>query len=140
MLPIIIHAAENFCQHQLQLPHKLSEEDSKKRTFFAYIDIESQNNETYRVYIGCDEPLIQTITETFVGEDSSDDQTLIDMLLETTNMIVGSAKVLASEIYETSMNIMTPFYVPEFSILENLDEKKFLAVDNGKMMIALQRL
>lgn len=140
MLPIIIHAAENFCQHQLQLPYEQSDEDSKKRTFLAYIDIESQSNETYRVFIGCDETLIQTITETFLGEDSSDDQTLIDMLLETTNMIVGSAKVLAAEIYETSMTIMTPFYMSEISPVENPNEKKFLTVDNGKMMIAMQRL
>lgn len=140
MLPIIIHAAENFCQHQLQLPYEQSDEDSKKRTFLAYIDIESQSNETYRVFIGCDETLIQTITETFLGEDSSDDQTLIDMLLETTNMIVGSAKVLAAEIYETSMTIMTPFYMSEISPMENPNEKKFLTVDNGKMMIAMQRL
>lgn len=140
MLPIIIHAAENFCQHQLQLPYEQSDEDSKKRTFLAYIDIESQSNETYRVFIGCDETLMQTITETFLGEDSSDDQTLIDMLLETTNMIVGSAKVLAAEIYETSMTIMTPFYMSEISPMENPNEKKFLTVDNGKMMIAMQRL
>lgn len=140
MLPIIIHAAENFCQHQLQLPYEQSEENSKKRTFLAYIDVESQNKETFRVYIGCDEPLIQTITETFLGEDASDDQTLIDMLLETTNMIVGSAKVLAAEIYETSMNIMTPYYLSELTLPENSNEKKFLTVDNGKMMIALQRL
>lgn len=140
MLPIIIHAAENFCQHQLQLSHEPSKEESKKRTLFAYIDIESLNGEAYRVYIGCDKPLIQMITETFLGEDESDDQTLIDMLLETTNMIVGSAKVLASEMYETSMNIMTPFYLPEYSLEEILDEKKFLNIDNGKMMIALQRL
>lgn len=140
MLPIIIHAAENFCQHQLQLSHEPSKEESKKRTLFAYIDIESLNGEAYRVYIGCDKPLIQMITETFLGENESDDQTLIDMLLETTNMIVGSAKVLASEMYETSMNIMTPFYLPEYSLEEILDEKKFLNIDNGKMMIALQRL
>lgn len=140
MLAIIIHAAENFCLHQLQLHYEQSDEDSKKRTFLAYIDIASQNNETYRVFIGCDEPLIQTITERFLGEDANDDQTLIDMLLETTNMIVGSAKVLAAEIYETSMSIMTPFYLRESSPIENSNEKKFLTVDNGKMMIALQRL
>lgn len=140
MLSIIVHAAENFCLHQLQLPYEQSDVDSKKRTFLAYIDIESHNNEIYRVYIGCDEPLIQAITETFLGEDSSDDQTLIDMLLETTNMIVGSAKVLANEIYETSMSIMTPFYLSECSPMENSNEKKFLTVDNGKMMIAMQRL
>lgn len=140
MLPIIIHTAESFCKHQLQLPYEQSDEDSKKRTFLAYIDIESQNNKMYRVFIGCDEPLIQTITKTFLGEDSCDELTLIDMLLETTNMIVGSAKVLAAELYETSMTIMTPFYMGEFSPIENPNEKKFLTIDNGKMMIAMQRL
>lgn len=140
MLPIIVQAAENFFIHQLRLPYHRINDTSKKRTFLAYIDIEAKDGTFQRVYIGCDHVLIQTIAETFLGEDESDEQTLINMLLETTNMIVGSAKVLAEESYNTSMNIMTPFFVCDKTNEGNPEEIQHLSVENGEMMIALKRL
>ena len=139
MLAIIVHAAENFCLHQLRLPYERITDFPQKRTLLAYIDVESHDKSLHRVYIGCDEALIQTIAETFLGEDESDDQTLIDMLLETTNMIVGSAKVLAEESYKTSMSIMTPFISDDVGNT-NLDEIQLLSVDSGAMTIAVKRL
>jgi hypothetical protein len=140
MLAIIVHAAENFCIHQLRLPYHRINDSSKKRTFLAYIDIEAKDGTFQRVYIGCDHSLIQTIAETFLGEDESDEQTLIDMLLETTNMIVGSAKVLAEESYQTSMNIMTPFFVSDENSEGDPEEIQSLSIETGEMMIALKRL
>jgi len=139
MLAIIVHAAENFCLHQLRLPFERISDFPQKRTLLAYIDVESHDKSLHRVYIGCDETLIQTIAETFLGEDESDDQTLIDMLLETTNMIVGSAKGLAEESYKTSMSIMTPFLSDDVGNT-NLDEIQLLSVDSGAMTIAVKRL
>ncbi len=66
MLAIIVHAAENFCLHQLRLPYQRISDTSKKRTFLAYIDIEANDGTLQRVYIGCDHELIQTIAETFL--------------------------------------------------------------------------
>lgn len=140
MLPIIIQAAENFCYHQLRLPYERIADTPQKRTLLAYIDIETLDGSLHRAYIGCDPILIQTISEAFLGEEESDEQTLIDMLLETTNMIVGSAKVLAEASYETSMSIMTPFFVSNDMGEEALEEIQHLSVENGKMMIALKRL
>lgn len=140
MLPIIVQAAENFCLHQLRLPYHRISDLSQKRTFLAYIDIEAHDGTSQRVYIGCDRALIQTIAETFLGEDESDDQTLIDMLLETTNMIVGSAKVLAEESHKISMSIMTPFFVSDETSKSDLEEIQNLSVETGEMMIALKRL
>lgn len=139
MLPIIIEAAANFCQHQIRLPYQIIESDPQKRTLIAYIDIESSDG-THRAYIGCDTTLIQMITEIFLGEDTSDEQTLVDMLLETTNMIVGSAKVLAEESYELSMKIATPFFLSEELSQVQPDALQCIGIDNGEMMIALKRL
>lgn len=95
----------------------------------------------HRAYVGCDEHLIQTITNIFLGEESSDEETLVDMLLETTNMIVGNAKVLAGELHQTPMSISTPFIVPQDEITDlQMDEKQNIGVDGGEMMIGLQRL
>lgn len=140
MLPIIVQAAENFCLHQLCLPFERTASFSQKRTLLAYIDIKAVDGSIHRAFIGCDTILMQAIAETFLGEDESDEQTLIDMLLETTNMIVGSAKVLAEESYETSMSIMTPFFMPTTISAGDLEEVQHLSVENGEMTIALQRL
>ncbi|MBV5320695.1 MAG: chemotaxis protein CheX [Sulfuricurvum sp.] len=141
MLPIIIEAATNFCLHQIRLPFDFIDGSDKKRTLLAYIDIETTNDGLHRAYIGCDDRLIQMITEIFLGEEDSDEQTLVDMLLETTNMIVGSAKVLAGELYETTITIATPFILPEEeSTTLHMDEIKCISVNGGEMTIGLQRL
>lgn len=140
MLPIILQAAENFCIHQLRLSCQPITDAPQKRTLLAYIDVEAGDGTSHRIFVGCDSVLIQMITEMFLGEDESDEQTLIDMLLETTNMIVGSAKVLAEESYEQSMTIATPFFVSEEVSQNRLDEMQRLGIENGEMMIALQRL
>jgi hypothetical protein len=138
MLSIIVHAAENFCLHQLRLPFEKISNLTQKRTLLAYIDVEIDDKSLHRVYIGCDDILIQTIAEIFLGENQSDEQTLIDMLLETTNMIVGSAKVLAEESYKVSMNIMTPFFVLNNDATP--EDQQHLSIENGTMTIALKRL
>jgi hypothetical protein len=141
MLPILVEAATNFCIHQIRLPYHLSPSSLKKRTLLAYIDIETAEGEIHRAFIGCDETLIQTITSIFLGEENSDEETLVDMLLETTNMIVGNAKVLAGELYQTAIRISTPLIVSQEEI-EHLciDEQQRIGVDGGEMMIGLQRL
>lgn len=137
MLPIIIEAALNFCKHQLQLPFGPLVECIEKRTKIAYIDVEHLGKERYRIFIGCDDLLIQTIAEIFLGETQSDSETLRDMLLETANMIVGSAKVLAQEIYNEGLSITTPSIYNDYAVFE---EEHYLTIQNGTMFIGLQRL
>lgn len=138
MFPIIVEAAANFCLHQIRLPYTLASCPPQKRTLFAYIDVETGGS-AYRAYIGCDPSLLQTIAEIFLGEESSDTETLADMLMETTNMIVGSAKVLA-EAYQTSMTIATPFIVSNETAMGQPDAIQCIDVNNGEMTIALKRL
>lgn len=140
MLPIILKAAENFCFHQIRLPYQFIPSANNMRTLLAYIDIEAEDGALHRAFIGCDPHMIQMIVEIFLGEEKSDEQTLIDMLLETTNMIVGSAKVLASEAYNTSMKIATPFFISEQDIETDADNIRFIGIENGQMMIAIKRL
>lgn len=138
MFPIIVEAAANFCLHQIRLPYALASEQPQKRTLFAYIDIEADGS-AQRAYIGCDASLIQTIAEIFLGEEESDEETLRDMLLETTNMIVGSAKVLAQG-YDAAMTIATPFFVSEEAPLDGSEAVQCIDVNGGEMTIALKRL
>jgi len=108
MLDTIKKAAENFCIHQIREPHKIKDGSTNKRTLIAYIDIDTQDNKRYRVYIASDEAFVQKVSQLFLEEEQSDEETLQDMLLETLNLIVGSAKVIAQETTQTPFVIQTP--------------------------------
>ncbi len=140
MLSLILEAAEKFCIHQIRSAHDTKECIPKKRTLIAYLDIEAQSGEKYRTYIGCDETLLQCITEIFLGEEISDMETLRDMLLETTNMIVGSAKVLAVESSYHPFTISTPHYFTDDTSTVAFDACKTLCVSGGEMLIAFKEL
>lgn len=140
MLDTIVKAAENFCIHQIRSPHDVAEQISNLRTLIAYIDTTSDTSVQHRVYIACDEPLMQQIAEIFLGEDESDEATLIDMALETTNMIVGSAKVLASEEADLHFNISTPNFVKIDTFDVEYDTHKTILVNDQTMVIAIKEL
>lgn len=140
MLPTILQAAENFCIHQIRLPHTITKMSDKKRTLIAYLDIETKNGMKHRAYLGCDNVLIQHIAEIFLGEDSSDEETLMDMLLETTNMIIGSAKVLAEGSDVNAFTISTPHFLKEDYFTMPYDGIHTFQVANGEMVIAIKAL
>lgn len=140
MLSYIIKAAENFCIHQIRLPHRIEPLSQKKRTLIAYLDIEESTGEKHRAYIGCDDVLLQCITEIFLGEETSDQETLRDMLLETTNMIVGSAKVLCEESSSHPFTISTPHFHSNDYFTTDTQEGHTFHVADGEMLIALKAL
>ncbi len=140
MLPTILQAAENFCIHQIRLPHTIDTSSEKKRTLIAYLDIETQNGDKHRAYLGCDILLIQHIAEMFLGEDNSDEETLMDMLLETTNMIIGSAKVLAEASNTNPFSISTPHFLKEDYFAMPSDGKHTIQIADGEMIIAIKAL
>lgn len=140
MLPIFAKAAENFCIHQIRSPYLFQEEPPKTRTLIAYIDISSDSGSQYRAYLGCDIPMIQSIAEIFLGEDESDDETLKDMLLETANMIIGSAKVLAAEAKDTSFTIGTPYMHDAEQFDADLGTFASILVGEGCLSVSLKEI
>ena len=95
MIHYIEMAAENFSNHQLQSSFKKIEHLPKVRTFIAYIDVVSKNGKTSRIYLAYEKKLLQEIAELFLDEVIDDKETLRDFALETANMVIGSAKVIA---------------------------------------------
>jgi hypothetical protein len=140
MLPTILQAAENFCIHQIILPYTTDCDSEKKRTLIAYLDIETQNGDKHRTYLACDKVLIQYVTEIFLGEEDSDEETLKDMLLETTNMIIGSAKVIAEAANSNMFSISTPHFLSEDYFTMPCDGTHTIQIANGEMMIAIKAL
>ena len=78
------------------------------RTVIASIDVKMDDGDMKTVYLGFNEGLIKEIVSVYLGEDQIDEQTMEDMALESTNMIVGSAKVLAEEADKDHFMITTP--------------------------------
>jgi hypothetical protein len=140
MLKTIIQASENFCIHQIREAHIVNDGINEKRTFIAYIDINTQDGKKHRVYIASDTSFMQRVSKLFLEEDESDEETLIDMTLETTNLIVGSAKVIAEEADENTYNINTPHFekIDKFDFA--YDEAKIIKIQNDEMIIAIKEL
>ena len=140
MFKTIIKAAENFCVHQIRLPHEVNDGDTNKRMFIAYIDLNASNGEKHRVYLASDLNFTQRISKVFLEEEESDEETLTDMLLETANMIVGSAKVIAEEANENPYIIETPHYVKLDVFDFEYDQAKVVKIEGDEMIIAIKEL
>lgn len=135
----ILQAAQNFCAHQLNSSSDKQETLPKMRTLIAYLNIETQNGEKFYTYIGCDISLLQAITEIFLGKETSEMEILNDMLLETTNMIIGSAKVLASQTDTSHFTISTPHLCDDNYDTISPDYFATLLILGGEMSIAIKR-
>ena len=140
MLKTIIEASENFCIHQIREPHEVNDGEIKKRTLIAYIDIDAKDGLKHRVYIASDENFMQRVSKLFLEEDESDEETLIDMTLETANLIIGSAKVIAEEADVNPYTINTPHF-EKLDIFDfEYDQAKIIRVQNDELMIAIKEL
>lgn len=96
MLKTIIKAATSFCEHQLGASCVLKENPCTQPLFISDIDLSDNNTKVY-VSIGINQSMLQAINMIFLDEPSSPKEELVKMLLEVTNMIVGSAKVLIQD-------------------------------------------
>ncbi len=140
MIQSLIEASQNFCIHQIRLPYEVHDEISQMRTLIAYIDIETLDKVNYRVYIGASHSFAQRISTLYLEEDESDEETLIDMILETTNQIVGSAKVIAEEKNENPFIINTPHFEKIDTFDFEYDHAKVIKIENDEMIIAIKEL
>lgn len=140
MLKTILKASENFCMHQIRLDYTINTNISKKRTLIAYIDIDTQAGQKHRVYIAANESFMQRVSKLFLEEDVSDEETLIDMTLETTNLIVGSAKVIAEEENVNPYIIGIPHFVKIDIFDFEYDDAKVINIENDAIIIAIKEL
>ncbi len=140
MLGTIIQASENFCIHQIRVPHLISDEIPKSRTLIAYIDIDTHDDKKHRVYIAADVNFMQRVSKLFLEEDESDEETLIDMALETTNLIVGSAKVIAEEAKVNTYTINTPHFEKLDTFDFDFDQARLIKVENDELIIAIKEI
>ena len=93
MIETIIKAAISFCEHQLAKTCTQDKGQCLQPLFIADIDILDANSKA-QISIGITQSMLQNINMIFLDEADSSKEELTNMLLEVTNMIVGSAKVL----------------------------------------------
>jgi hypothetical protein len=139
MLNTMVEAAKNFCIHQIGEDCEISNATVKNRTYIAYIDLSTEDGKKYRAYIALEDGFVQKITSLFLEEDNSNEETLKDMTLETTNLIVGSAKVIAEERHKL-FNIDTPHFQKVDIFDYEYDEIKILSMNNYNIILAIKEL
>jgi len=140
MLETIKQAAENFCTHQIQETCKVDDGTTRKETLIAYIDVTTNGANSYRVYMASDKAFMQKVAKLFLEEDESDNETLKDMTLETANLIIGSAKVLAEDDTENAFTIATPKF-EKFGLFDfPVDKAKTLKVGDAELTLAIKEL
>ena len=82
---------------------------------------------------------MQRVSKVFLEEDESDEETLIDMTLETANLIIGSAKVLAQGV-DASYTIATPCFEKVAVFDFEFDEAKTIKIDSDEMVVAIKEI
>ena len=140
MLGTIEEASKNFCIHQIREEFEVNDGISKKRTLIAYIDIDREDAAKFRVYIASDEEFMQRVSKLFLEEDESDEETLIDMTLETANLIIGSAKVIAEEKNSDTYTINTPHFEKIAPFDFPFDAAKTISLNGDELTIAIKEL
>ena len=139
MLNSLKEAAENFCIHQIGASCEIKDVSAHKKTLIAYIDIEFQDARKYRVYFASDNDFMQKVSLIFLEEEKSSETTLKEMTLETANLIIGNAKVIAQEVgvYYT---IGTPHFEKAGMFDFDYDEFEVIHADNTELIIAIKEL
>ena len=140
MLETIQEASQNFCRHQIRLDYEIEDRVSNRRTLIAYIDIDTFDAKKHRVYIASDEKFMQRVSKLFLEEEESDEETLIDMTLETANLIIGSAKVIAEGSNSNTYTINTPHFEKIGLFDYPYDQAKTIQVENDELTIAIKEL
>ena len=140
MLKTIIEASQNFCIHQIRETPIINDDIITTKVLIAYIDISTLDGQVHRVYIASSIEFMQRISKLFLEEDESDEETLIDMTLETANLLIGSAKVIAEEANDNPYTIATPHF-EKYDVFDfDFDQIKLLTVCKDTLLIAIKEL
>ena len=139
MLESIIEATKNFCIHQLQLEPSLEEcLEIPKEVITTSIEVDTQTDETLTIYLFAQKDFIQSIANALLFEEESDEETLVDMALESTNLIVGNAKVVASQ-NGLHFTIKTPKLSTDIPSIEQLTSLQKIRCNTTSLIVALKK-
>jgi len=139
MFNTILQATQNFIQHQIREEFVLSTQTMNEQNIITYIDINTKDT-LYRVYAIYNSEFAQKISFVFLEEEESDEETLQDMALESTNLIVGSAKVLAQDNDSIAFEIQTPHLQNDDTPLSNVQHTQTISIEDAQITLTLEEL
>lgn len=139
MLLTIKRSAIEFCLQQLQQVCESKQDKYLNKQFISSIDIQTFDSK-HTIYIGINQELLQDIYCLFFEDDQhSSHEDLIDMSLETINMIVGHAKTLVQEIQAIkNFTIGTPKFINYAVFNDSCKQQIYLGNQNKYLTIAIK--
>ena len=73
---------------------------------------------------------IQLVCMAMLGEEAEDNETIVDLIGETTNLIAGSAKTLATQAFDIGL----PFYLGKVNKQPENGTYRAFSIDNKVML------
>jgi len=101
-MDVLSQATHNFIQHQLRLTSTEVDISQMSDLFHSDIDLISED-QTQQANFYYTNDFIQLICMAMLGEEAEDDETITDLVGETTNQIAGSAKILATQSFDIGL-------------------------------------
>ncbi len=135
-----ISATENFFLHTLQMQAKVEARDSAEEIYTTLITLCSEDVE-YHFFLCMHESMLQKMAAELLFEDNPDQDTMIDLLNESANLIIGNAKVLWEESEpKIELKLTTPQYQGYFekNFSKEFDQRIFLKAEDEAVMIGIK--
>ena len=129
MIDVLSQATHNFVQHQLRLSSEESSLQNQEPLFHANISLTTPSDTT-QVDFYYSNDFIQMVCMAMLGEEAEDDETIHDLVGETTNLIAGSAKTLADNAFDIGL----PTYVGKESKQPNNGTYRAFSIDDKLML------
>ena len=132
-------AVENFFENTLEVACQTLSSEGVDDIYTTQIKITHLDRE-YDFYLCMRESMLLILSQKLLFEDNPDQDTLIDLLNESANLIIGNAKVLWEEAEGAELILTTPEYQGFFekSFSKELDKKLFFSASDEPIMIGIQ--
>jgi CheY-specific phosphatase CheX len=132
-------AVENFFENTLEISCRVEEKERLSDIYTTQIGI-SHNDEAYYFFIGMGENMLKILSSKLLFEEEPDQETMIDLLNESANLIIGNAKVLWEESEEgVVLQLTTPEYQGYFeeNLSKEFEKRRFFNADSESIMIGI---
>ncbi len=133
-------AVENFFENTLEVKCKAYENEQLEDIYTTMITI-SKKDKAYSFFLCMGEPMLKRLSSHLLFEDNPDQDTIIDLLNESANLIIGNAKVLwEEEEHAVNLQLTTPEYQGFFekNFSKEFEKKLFFEADSDAIMIGIE--
>ena len=132
-------AVEHFFVNTLEVGCQEVHQESVEDIYTTKIKITNFDKE-YCFFLCMGEPILKKLASHLLFEEEPSKDTIIDLVNESANLIVGNAKVLWEEAEGAELTLTTPEYQGFFekSFSREFDKKMFFQTDNQPIMIGIE--